>query len=357
LGPESEYGPFSVKPLMEKTADTKSLYLILASIILFLLVYVPVISGLSVEWYNDDNYSHGFLVPLISALLLYLRRGNFNELLNPPGSAINFQKIIIFAVIATVAVSFFAEVELALIVVLSLAAWFMIIRGFILLARQGRLKGWGDSAGDNSGLPLFLFGMIIFVLANAAAEYFTLRLSLVMTLYGLAWYLFGRRFAFGAWFEFAFLLFMIPLPYVIYYAATFPMQIFATKVTVTVLNIIGMSAVQQGNMIHLPGYSLEVAEACSGLRSLISLLALGAVYARYTQKGLPRQIILFLSTIPIAIAANIFRVLFTAIGAYTVSRELAEDFLHELSGMMVFIVAFIMLFLWGAILKLGTKKS
>lgn len=342
---------------MEKSTDTKSPYLVSAAFILFLLIYIPVISGLSTEWYNDDNYSHGFLVPLITALLLYLRRGNFNELLNPPDSSINFQKVIIFAVIATVAVSFLAELEFAVILVLNLAAWFILIRGFVLLSRQGRLKGWVDPAGSVSGLPLFLIGMIIFVLANAAAEYFTLRLSLVLTLYGLIWYLFGRKFALDNWFEFAFLLFMIPLPYVIYYAATFPMQLFATKVTVTVLNIIGMSAVQQGNMIHLPGYSLEVAEACSGLRSLISLLALGAVYARYTQTGLARQIILFLSTIPIAIAANIFRVLFTAIGAYTVSRELAEDFLHELSGMMVFIVAFIMLFLWGAILKLGTKKQ
>ena len=76
-----------------------------------------------------------------------------------------------------------------------------------------------------------------------------------------------------------------------------------------------------------------------------------------TQKDLPRQIILFLSTIPIAIAANIIRVLFTAIGAYTISKELAEDFLHELSGMMVFVVSFIMLFLWGAILKIGKKKA
>jgi len=146
------------------------------------------------------------------------------------------------------------------------------------------------------------------------------------------------------------------LPYVLYYSLTFPMQLFATKVTVRLLNLIGMTAVRQGNMIHLPGYSLEVAEACSGLRSLISLLALGAIYARLTQKGLPRQIILFASTVPIAVAANIFRVFFTAVGAYTVSKELAEDFLHTLSGMMVFVVAFIMLFIFGAILKIGTKK-
>ncbi|MCP4566923.1 MAG: exosortase/archaeosortase family protein [FCB group bacterium] len=261
---------------------------------LFLLIYFPVLSGLVTEWYNDDNYSHGFLIPFISGYLIWKKRARLKELINP--------------------------------------------------------------AGDNTGLPIFLAGMALFVLSTAAAEYFTLRLSLIITLYGLVWYLLGRRVAIAAWFELLFLVFMIPLPYVIYYAATFPMQLFATKVTVKILNMIGMTAVRQGNIIHLPGYSLEVAEACSGLRSLISLLALGAVYARTTQKGLPRQIILFLSTIPIAVGANIFRILFTSVGAYTISRELAEDFLHELSGMMVFIVAFIMLFIWGGVIKMGSKK-
>ncbi len=262
---------------------------------LFVLLYLPVFIGLVEAWYHDDNYSHGFLVPLISGFFLWKKRKKLAEVISP--------------------------------------------------------------GGDIIGLVLILAGMGIFILANAAAEYFTLRVSLVITLYGLVWYLLGRKFAQLTWFEFAFLLFMIPLPYVVYYSMTFPMQLFASKVTAKILNIIGLSAMRQGNIIHLPGYSLEVAEACSGLRSLVSLLALGAVYARVTQKDLPRQIILFISTVPIAIAANIFRILFTAIGAYTVSRELAEDFLHELSGMMVFVVSFIMLFIWGAVIKVGTKKK
>lgn len=269
--------------------------LIPAIFALLVLLYAPVIIGLAGEWYHDDNYSHGFLIPLISAYLIWKKRARLKELIDP--------------------------------------------------------------SGDVGGLVLVLLGMAMFVLANAAAEYFTLRVSLVVTLFGLVWYLLGRAVATAAWFEILFLLFMIPLPYVLYYSLTFPMQLLATKVTVKLLNLIGMTAVRQGNIIHLPGYSLEVAEACSGLRSLISLLALGAVYARLTQKDLPRQIILFASTVPIAIAANIFRVFFTAVGAYAISRELAEDFLHTLSGMMVFVVAFIMLFIFGAILKIGTKKT
>jgi len=272
----------------------KPTVLIPAVFILLALLYAPVIIGLAGEWYRDDNYSHGFLIPLISAFLIWRKRATLKELINP--------------------------------------------------------------SGDIGGVAIILLGMAMFVLANAAAEYFTLRVSLVVTLFGLVWFLLGRKLVTAIWFEILFLLFMIPLPYVLYYSLTFPMQLFATKVTVRLLNLIGMTAVRQGNMIHLPGYSLEVAEACSGLRSLISLLALGAIYARLTQKGLPRQIILFASTVPIAVAANIFRVFFTAVGAYTVSKELAEDFLHTLSGMMVFVVAFIMLFIFGAILKIGTKK-
>lgn len=269
--------------------------LISAVFVLLVLLYVPVIIGLAGEWYHDDNYSHGFLIPLISGYLVWRKRARLKELISP--------------------------------------------------------------SGDVGGVVVILIGMAIFVLANAAAEYFTLRVSLVVTLFGLVWYLLGRKVVTAVWFEILFLLFMIPLPYVLYYSLTFPMQLLATKVTVKLLNLIGMTAVRQGNIIHLPGYSLEVAEACSGLRSLISLLALGAIYARLTQKDLPRQLILFLSTVPIAVAANIFRVFFTAVGAYTISKELAEDFLHTLSGMMVFVVAFIMLFIFGAILKMGTKKQ
>ncbi len=342
---------------METAARSKTTPFVIAAFGLLIIVYLPVIAGLAREWYTDGNYSHGFLVPAISAVLVLLRRGTFSEILEPPGTTLTLKKILIGTVVACIGLSFVFDFGIAALITLNVAGWYILGRAFVYEARQGRFAGWIDRGGDYSGLILVVLGMILFVLANAAAEYFTLRLSLVITFAGMVWLLFGRRFASDIWFELAFLVFMIPLPYVVYYAATFPMQLFATKVTVGILHLIGMSAVQQGNVIHLPGYSLEVAEACSGLRSLISLLALGAVYARLTQKGLPRQLILFISTIPIAIAANIFRVTFTAVGAYAVSRELAEDFLHELSGMMVFVVAFIMLFILGAILKMGSRKK
>jgi exosortase len=96
---------------------------------------------------------------------------------------------------------------------------------------------------------------------------------------------------------------------------------------------------------------MEVAEACSGIRSLFSLLALGALYAYFTQPNKIKAVILFLSTIPIAIAGNVFRITVTALGAHLVSIEFAEGPLHEISGMIVFVFSLLLLLTFGAILK------
>jgi len=113
---------------MEAAAASRSKYILSIALALFLVIYLPVIAGLATEWYNDDNYSHGFLVPAISALLLYLKRGDFGELLNPPGSFLTFRKLIVAAVVAAVVFSFFADSGLIFTVVLNAATWFLIIR-------------------------------------------------------------------------------------------------------------------------------------------------------------------------------------------------------------------------------------
>jgi len=110
--------------------------------------------------------------------------------------------------------------------------------------------------------------------------------------------------------------------------------------------------VRQGNIIHLAGgYSLEVADACSGIRSLVALLALGALYAYWTQKRLPAQITLFLATIPIAVLANVIRVVITTILASVGLMGITEEPYHSLMGLSVFVIAFVFLFVLGAILR------
>ncbi len=256
-------------------------------ILLLVITNIQIFADLVSDWMHDDNYSHGFFIIPISVYLFFKKR---NELVFP-------------------------------------------------------------SQKSTGGLFLFIVGLIMIILGTAASEFFTTRVGFVAALSGFALYTIGCQNFKKVWFPFFFLLFMIPIPSIIYYAATLPMQLLATKVTVGLLQVIGVPVARNGNIIALPNYSLEVVEACSGLRSLMTLLALGALYSYTRMPGKVLPIVLFLATIPIAIATNIFRIFITALGAYAISKELAENFLHELSGMLVFITALIMMLILGAILR------
>lgn len=260
----------------------------------FIGLYFPIIIDLVKEWYVDNNYSHGFLIIPVSIWLIWKKR------------------------------------EILRTIPLETGRW---------------------------GLPIIIGSLGLFILGTAGAEFFTTRVSMVGLLLGVALYLAGPRFVREIWFSFFFLLFMIPIPYIIYYSLTFPLQLLGSKIAAGVLGVIGIPHLRQGNIIHLPdNYSLEVAEACSGLRSLVSLLALGALLAYWTQTSKTKAAILFLSTIPIAIAANIFRISVTAIGAYGISRKIAEDFIHELSGTIVFLFSLACLLILSSLFRAGEKK-
>jgi len=259
----------------------------------FLILYLPILIDLVSDWYHDPNYGHGFLIIPVSAWLIWKKRA-------------------------------------------------------VLKAIPLETGKWG--------LPITIASLALFILGTAGAEFFTTRVSMVAMLFGITLYLAGPRFLREIWFAFFFLLFMIPVPYIIYYSATFPLQLLGSKIAAGVLGVIGIPHLRQGNIIHLPdNYSLEVAEACSGLRSLITLLALGALLSYLTLKTKWKALTLFFATVPIAIAANIFRITITAIGAYGISREIAEDFLHELSGTIVFMFSLICLLILSSILRVRGK--
>jgi exosortase len=264
-------------------------------VFLFVLLYFQVIIGLVNDWWVDSNYSHGFLVPLVSAYLIWKKRGKLKSL-------------------------------------------------------QKKRSYWG--------FLILLLGLGIYIVGTAGSEYFSARFSLIVVLFGLTFYLNGKEWAKELLFPLAFLAFMVPIPYVIYYSIAFPMQLFSTKLSYYILHSIGLPSIRQGNIIYLPNYSLEVVEACSGLRSLVSLLALGTFFAYVTFKSNLKRFILFLSVFPIAIGANIFRIFITAVGAYVVSPKLAEDFLHKLSGLIVFLVSVFSLFIFSRIIRIfGRKKE
>jgi exosortase len=197
---------------------------------------------------------------------------------------------------------------------------------------------------------------VLLLLGNLATEYFTMRFSILVVLGGVILFLLGREFFKTLLFPIVFLIFMIPIPSVLMDRITFPMQLFASKVAAKSLYLVGIPALREGNIILLANTSLEVAEACSGIRSLISLLALSVVFAYFSQKTILKRVLLILSTFPIAIIANAARVTGTGILAHYYGEKVAQGFFHGFSGWILFVVAFACLFLLGTMLS-RMKKS
>lgn len=245
-------------------------------------VYAPILLELGRDWMRDPNYSHGVLMPVISAFLLWRQRKHLASLPRRP----------VFV-----------------------------------------------------GLLGVLVSIALLILGVAGAEVFTQRVSLVLLLASVVLFLLGWRWLRATAFPLAFLLLAIPLPYVLYYTLTSPMQSFAAQCAVFGLKLLGVPVVAQGNVLHLPDTTLEVAEACSGIRSLYAFLALGALMAYFMKIPPLGRILVFLATVPLSVAANALRVWATSLGAYLVGPQVAEGTTHELFGVFVFVFAMGLFFL------------
>ena len=145
-------------------------------------------------------------------------------------------------------------------------------------------------------------------------------------------------------FPWLFLLFMIPLPALVFNQITFPLQILASQIAAFTLPVVGVPVLREGNVIRLPAMALEVAEACSGIRSLMSLVTLAVIYGYILERRWSVRILLALAAIPIAVAANSFRIVGTGLLVQYWDPEKAEGFFHTFSGWIIFIVSILMLF-------------
>ena len=257
------------------------------------LLFYEVFRSLVYDWYRDPDYSHGFLVPLLAGYFVWERRETLRRL--------------------TIAPSYWGAVLLGM-------------------------------------------GLAMLVLGSVGAEYFTQRVAFIVVVAGIVLLVLGREYLWTLAFPIAFLVFMVPLPAIIMNSIAFPLQMFAAKTATACLYSLGIPVLREGNVIVLSQTTLEVAEACSGIRSLQALMALGAVYAYFTQRSTWKQWLLLGLTIPIAIAANAFRVSGTGVLAHYWGIEAAQGFYHTLSGLVIFGVAFALLLVAGAVVSRLPEK-
>ncbi len=256
--------------------------------ILVLVLYSPTFQMFWYDWSHDDNYSHGFLVPFIVGYLVWTKRDTLRTLTPRP------------------------------------SLW---------------------------GLPVLAAGLLIYIVGTIGAEWFVRRSSLIIVLAGLILYLYGAAYFKTLLFPLVFLIFMVPLPAIIYKAVAFKLQLFVSIISAWLIKLIGIPVFLNGNIIEVSTGPLAVEEACSGMRSIMALLALSALfgYIMYNHSKW-RQWLMVAAALPIAVLTNIIRVTSTAVLAHFFGRQMAEGVLHESFGGLVFLIALAFLFLLSKLL-------
>ena len=245
-------------------------------VVLLVTIYFRIAIKLVGDWYNIPDYSHGFLVPLFAGFLVW---DNRNAIRATP------------------------------------------VR-----------PSW-------AGIGLIVFALIVLILGVYGVELFTSRISFVFLLAGLIWTFFGRPMLKRLLFPLFVLVLAIPFPAIVFNQITFPLQLLASRLASMVLPLLGVPVLQDGNVIELPVMKLEVAEACSGIRSLMSLFTLAVFYGYFLEKTTTRRVILALASIPIAVAANVVRIVGTGLFVQYWDPVKALGFFHEFSGWVMFVIS------------------
>src|SRR3954449_7215393 len=254
--------------------------------------YAPILYRMGVQWATDENMGHGFFVPLIAGYTAWQRRD-------------------------------------------------------ALLSTPRKPNGWG--------LVLVVWAAFQALAATLGAELFTARLSFLIALVGTILYLGGTRWVKILAFPLALLLFMIPIPAIIYAALTLRLQGLASQLGEVMIGWMGIPVLRAGKTLQLPSQTLDIAEACSGIRSLLSLGFLSLVYAYFTDKRPWMMWALLAATVPIAIGANGIRVAVTGLLS-EIDTKLAQGAYHEGEGYIVFVVALVALIVTHRILSAVAGK-
>jgi exosortase len=207
------------------------------------------------------------------------------------------------------------------------------------------------------GLVPLVLGALALAVGRLGVELMSMRVGFVLTLIGLVLLLLGRPIFRVLAFPLLFLFLMVPLPQSLVNVITLPLQLVATDFAVNFLYWLGIPALREGNIIHLAGHDLMVAQACSGLRSVMALGTLGVVFAYFFRKNWVERIVLVLSTMPIAILVNAFRVALSGVLTHQYGAQAAEGVIHMTEGFFTFGLAFALLLLEAWLLKLLWPES
>ncbi len=259
-----------------------------------LWLYWRTIAHLVAQWWGDPNFSHGFFVPLFSGFVVWQERSRLARLIPSP-------------------------------------SW--------------------------SGLALIAIALVELIVGQLGAELFLTRTSLLILVAGLIVLFLGWNFLRAVLFPWAFLLLMIPIPAIVFNQITFPLQLLASKLSAAVLPLLGVPILREGNIINLPSMALEVAEACSGIRSLMSLVTLAIIYGYLGERRLWIRWVLALASVPIAVAANSVRIIGTGLLVQYWDADKAEGYFHASWGWIIFVVSLLMLFSVHRLLKLIWKEK
>jgi exosortase len=266
-----------------------------AGVVLVLVgwLYDSIILHLIQQWWGDPNFSYGFLVPLFSLFVVWTNREQL------------------------------AKIPLAP------SLW---------------------------GLLILIVALGLLVLGVIGAELFLSRVSLLLLIAGLVIFFFGWARFRAILFPWALLILMVPVPTVLFSQITFSLQVLASKFAAATLPLAGVPVLREGNIINLPAMPLEVAEACSGIRSLLSLTTLAIIYGYLTETRTWVRVVLATAAIPVAVFANSLRILGTGLMVQYWDPHKAEGFFHLFSGWLIFVIALAMLFLLHRFLRLGRDR-
>jgi exosortase A len=221
-----------------------------------------------------------------------------------------------------------------------------LVSGYLIWRKRDELKKTAPSS-SRIGLILIVLALLIHIGSVWTHVFFTSGFSILLLFIGLSLYLFGLDFTKKISFPLGFLIFMFPLPLGAVAAFSFPLKLMVANLAGSFLSLFGLPIFREGAVVHLARTTLTIDDPCSGIRSLISLLALGALMAHISKISIFKKGVLFISAIPIAIFTNVLRVCALILAANWLGSQWAmpEHWFHTASGMGVFGISMILIFL------------